>query len=131
MNFFVSSRRRHTRLQGDWSSDVCSSDLSFSLAASAFVPAMVLGIFWRGTTRRGAVAGMLAGLGVTLYYMVSHVPALQPVLPEALHARLWWGIQPISSGVFGVPAGLMVTWLVSCLDPRRRALARSVPAKAS
>src|SRR5256885_16749689 len=26
--FFVSSRRRHTRLQGDWSSDVCSSDLS-------------------------------------------------------------------------------------------------------
>src|SRR5688500_4920141 len=28
--FFFSSRRRHTRLQGDWSSDVCSSDLAFS-----------------------------------------------------------------------------------------------------
>src|SRR5688500_20172115 len=27
MLFFFSSRRRHTRLQGDWSSDVCSSDL--------------------------------------------------------------------------------------------------------
>src|SRR5256885_3548158 len=27
--FFFSSRRRHTRLQGDWSSDVCSSDLPF------------------------------------------------------------------------------------------------------
>src|SRR2546426_9611959 len=27
MPFFFSSRRRHTRLQGDWSSDVCSSDL--------------------------------------------------------------------------------------------------------
>src|SRR5256885_12360394 len=27
MIFFFSSRRRHTRLQGDWSSDVCSSDL--------------------------------------------------------------------------------------------------------
>src|SRR5205807_4999045 len=27
---FSSSRRRHTRLQGDWSSDVCSSDLWFS-----------------------------------------------------------------------------------------------------
>src|SRR5256885_999830 len=26
--FFFSSRRRHTRLQGDWSSDVCSSDLT-------------------------------------------------------------------------------------------------------
>src|SRR5256885_13315159 len=28
MCFFFSSRRRHTRLQGDWSSDVCSSDLA-------------------------------------------------------------------------------------------------------
>src|SRR5256885_11146201 len=28
--FFFSSRRRHTRLQGDWSSDVCSSDLSYT-----------------------------------------------------------------------------------------------------
>src|SRR2546426_7454371 len=31
--FFFSSRRRHTRLQGDWSSDVCSSDLTTTLAA--------------------------------------------------------------------------------------------------
>src|SRR5256885_12189774 len=30
--FFFSSRRRHTRLQGDWSSDVCSSDLAVSAA---------------------------------------------------------------------------------------------------
>src|SRR5256885_13299255 len=28
--FFFSSRRRHTRLQGDWSSDVCSSDLKLT-----------------------------------------------------------------------------------------------------
>src|SRR3989454_5400200 len=33
--FFFSSRRRHTRLQGDWSSDVCSSDL-FSYAPHLF-----------------------------------------------------------------------------------------------
>src|SRR5205807_4829741 len=32
--FFFSSRRRHTRLQGDWSSDVCSSDLVPQLAAA-------------------------------------------------------------------------------------------------
>src|SRR5256885_15615509 len=32
MIFFFSSRRRHTRLQGDWSSDVCSSDLDLTLA---------------------------------------------------------------------------------------------------
>src|SRR5256885_5212456 len=33
--FFFSSRRRHTRLQGDWSSDVCSSDLFEMLASHA------------------------------------------------------------------------------------------------
>src|SRR2546426_8541746 len=32
--FFFSSRRRHTRLQGDWSSDVCSSDLSATVSFS-------------------------------------------------------------------------------------------------
>src|SRR2546426_9422125 len=32
--FFFSSRRRHTRLQGDWSSDVCSSDLAEYLLRS-------------------------------------------------------------------------------------------------
>src|SRR2546426_5599751 len=32
--FFFSSRRRHTRLQGDWSSDVCSSDLEEPLRSS-------------------------------------------------------------------------------------------------
>src|SRR5256885_5335791 len=32
--FFFSSRRRHTRLQGDWSSDVCSSDLTTTLTRS-------------------------------------------------------------------------------------------------
>src|SRR5256885_4963802 len=35
MFFFFSSRRRHTRLQGDWSSDVCSSDLALVLQSPA------------------------------------------------------------------------------------------------
>src|SRR2546426_11604920 len=37
MFFFFSSRRRHTRLQGDWSSDVCSSDLDILLVESLHV----------------------------------------------------------------------------------------------
>ena len=89
---------------------------SFSLAASAFVPAMVLGIFWRGTTRQGAVAGMLTGLGVTVYYLLSHVAGVRAWVPQALLADgFWFGIQPISAGVFGVPVGLAVAWAVSLL----------------
>src|SRR5256885_6482302 len=36
--FFFSSRRRHTRLQGDWSSDVCSSDLKRLCPAGSRLP---------------------------------------------------------------------------------------------
>src|SRR5256885_2934467 len=46
--FFFSSRRRHTRLQGDWSSDVCSSDLRLSEESICVVPrdgAFLLGNF--------------------------------------------------------------------------------------
>src|SRR3989454_9135688 len=44
-SFFFSSRRRHTRLQGDWSSDVCSSDLWSVLVGSAslFYAALEMG----------------------------------------------------------------------------------------
>ena len=35
--FFFSSRRRHTRLQGDWSSDVCSSDLFWGTNFHGFI----------------------------------------------------------------------------------------------
>src|SRR5574337_1085229 len=37
--FFFSSRRRHTRLSGDWSSDVCSSDLVDALQADKYLAA--------------------------------------------------------------------------------------------
>lgn len=88
---------------------------SFSLAAAGLVPAMVLGIFWSGATRVGAIGGMLTGLGVTLYYMVVHMPALRGVYTSATSA-LWWGIQPVSAGVFGVPAGIVAVVVLSLLS---------------
>nr|WP_236598748.1 VC_2705 family sodium/solute symporter [Ramlibacter monticola] len=92
---------------------------SFSLAAAAFVPAMVLGILWRGANRAGAVAGMLAGLAVTLYYMSINAPSVRAALGLAAGQQLWFGIQPLSAAVFGVPLGLLVTWTVSLLARQR------------
>ena len=91
---------------------------SFSLAAAALVPGMLLGLFWRGATRAGAVAGMLAGLVVVLYYMCAHSDMLLSLLGIRTAPALWFGIQPMSAGVFGVPAGLLVAWLVSLLRQR-------------
>jgi cation/acetate symporter len=42
---------------------------AFSLAASALLPALLLGIWWKRASGEGALAGMLAGLAVCLYYM--------------------------------------------------------------
>jgi cation/acetate symporter len=43
---------------------------AFSLAAGGLFPALVLGVWWKRATGPGAVAGILAGFGVTLFYLV-------------------------------------------------------------
>jgi len=93
---------------------------SFSLAAAGLVPAMVLGIFWRRATRAGAVCGMLAGLGVTVYYMIANAPWLRALLRLPVEPSLWFGILPVSAGVFGVALGLAVTVVVSLATARER-----------
>ena len=91
---------------------------AFSLAASAFFPALVLGVFWKRANRWGASAGMLAGLGVSTYYLATTQPWMRDALGLIGPVPLWWGIQPIASGVFGVPVGLVVIVLVSLVTPR-------------
>ncbi|MBS6362011.1 sodium:solute symporter family protein [Burkholderia sp.] len=89
---------------------------AFSLAASSFFPVLVLGVFWKRTTTRGALAGMVTGLGVCLYYIVSTYPYFTQL--TGFSGKTWFGIEPISSGVFGVPAGFAVAIVVSLLDRR-------------
>jgi len=84
---------------------------AFSLAASAFFPALVMGVFWKRATKWGAVLGMVVGLGICVYYMVTRYPFFGINMP------LWWDIQPISSGLFGVPAGILTIIVVSLLTP--------------
>lgn len=92
---------------------------SFSLAAAAFFPGMVLGMVWPRVHRPAVVAGMLAGLGVTLYYMVINAPGFRHFWGLDPVGGLWLGIQPLSAGVFGVPAGALVMVLVTWLLPKR------------
>ena len=92
---------------------------AFSLAAAAFFPALVLGIFWRRTNHAGVVTGMLTGLGVTAWYMVTNLPLLRQIFGVSwpLVDCRWLGIEPAAAGVFGVPAGLLVMLIISRLTP--------------
>ncbi len=84
--------------------------LAFSIGASAFFPALVLGIFWKRANRPGAVTGMLVGLAVTIFYVVRTHPFFGGSMTNA-----WFDINSISAGVFGVPLGFVTIVVVSLL----------------
>jgi cation/acetate symporter len=81
---------------------------AFSFAAATFFPILVLGIFWKRANGRGAVSGMIAGLLVTLAYMLLNWrdPNFNVL-----------GITNVAAGVFGVPVNFLVTIVVSKLTP--------------
>ena len=91
---------------------------AFSFAAAAFFPALTLGIFWKRATGVAASLGMAAGLGITFYYMLMTQPWLREIFRVTKPVELWWGIQPISAGVFGVALGFAVIFLVSLVTPK-------------
>jgi cation/acetate symporter len=92
---------------------------AFSFAASAFFPPLVAGVFWKRANKWGAVAGMVAGLSICFYYMATTQPWLRSVfgVTSPIADNLWWGIQPISAGIFGVPVGIVTLIIVSLLTP--------------
>ncbi len=96
---------------------------AFSFAAAAFFPALVLGIFWKRANKWGASLGMALGLGTTFYYMVTTQPWMRGVfgVTSPIADNIWWGISPISAGLFGVPVGFATIIIVSLLTgaPRR------------
>jgi len=77
---------------------------AFSLAASGLFSALVLGIWWKRATNAGAVLGMAAGWAVCLFYIIA---------TQKLGMPPWFGVKNIAAGLFGIPASLAVTLLVS------------------
>jgi len=96
---------------------------AFSLAAAGFFPALVLGIFWKRANKWGAVLGMLAGVSITFYYMATTQVWMRGLfgVTSPIADNTWWGILPISAGIFGVPLGFAVMIIVSLLTPAPKA----------
>ena len=81
---------------------------AFSLAAAGLFPALVMGVWWKRTTKEGAIAGMLAGFGVTLFYLI---------MTRYGGMGEWFGVKNISAGLFGIPTAFLVTYVVSLMTP--------------
>ncbi|EPR37070.1 putative sodium symporter protein [Desulfovibrio sp. X2] len=83
--------------------------LAFGLAASSFFPILVLGIFSKRVNRQGAIAGMVAGIGFTMVYIIQ---------TKFLGMKPWFmGISPEGIGAVGMVVNFAVTFLVSAVTP--------------
>ena len=90
--------------------------LAFGIAASSLFPAIMMGIFSKKMNKEGAMAGMLAGLFVTLFYVFAHKGLFFIKGTEYLGliggANSFFGITPEAFGAVGAIVNFVVAYLV-------------------
>ncbi|MBK6780752.1 MAG: cation/acetate symporter ActP [Gemmatimonadetes bacterium] len=92
--------------------------LAFAIAASGNFPALMLTLFWRGTTTRGAVAAMLTGTGATLLLIY-----LSPTIQVDLLHRAAAPFPLRNPAIVSLPLGFLAGVVVSRLWPEPAAAA--------
>jgi cation/acetate symporter len=84
---------------------------AFSLAASSFFAVLILAVFSKRINQWGAIAGMLTGFFVSGTYIALNYPFVSRL--TGVFGERWFGIDPIASGAFGIPASFIAAFLVS------------------
>ena len=88
--------------------------LAFGLAAASFFPAIVMGIFYKKMNREGAIAGMLAGIGLMLFYMMKFK---FDFFGGGSVEDYWFGISPEGFGTVAMLFNFIVSFIVMKLTP--------------
>ena len=96
--------------------------IAFGLAASSIFPALMMGIFNKKMNKEGAMAGMLAGIGVTMIYVFAHKGLFFIKGTEFLglfggKANFFMGIEPNAFGAIGALVNFAVAYVVSKVTP--------------
>ena len=94
--------------------------LAFGLAASSIFPALMMGIFSRTINKEGAIAGMLAGIGVTLLYVFQHKGIMfiqSTAFLGDMEPNWFFGIEPNAFGAVGAVVNFVVAYFVSKKTP--------------
>ena len=90
--------------------------LAFGIAASSLFPAIMMGIFSKKMNKEGAIAGMLAGLFITLFYVFAHKGIFFIKGTEYLGliggANSFFGITPEAFGAVGAGVNFIVAFMV-------------------
>ena len=90
--------------------------LAFGLAASSIFPALMMGIFSDRVNKEGAIAGMVCGIGVTLFYVFQHkgimfIPGTEFL--GSMQPNWFLGIEPNAFGVVGAIVNFAVAAVVT------------------
>ena len=90
--------------------------LAFGLAAASFFPAIILGIFYKRMNKEGAIAGMVVGITLMMFYMIKYrLGWFDEVVPDQ---REWWfGISPEGFGSVAMVVNFMVSIVISKITP--------------
>ncbi|MEY8849182.1 sodium:solute symporter family protein [Psychroserpens sp. XS_ASV72] len=89
--------------------------LAFGLAAASFFPAIILGIFDKRMNKQGAVAGMIVGIVLMLYYMIVYKTGLIGVMDPKPATEWWFGTSPEGFGTIAMLVNVVVSVVVSRL----------------
>jgi cation/acetate symporter len=94
--------------------------LAFGLAAASFFPAIVLGIFDKRMNKEGAIAGMIIGLSLMIYYMLKFKFGIFDGGKEAvagLKDSWWFGISPEGFGTIAMFVNFILSLIISRMTP--------------
>ncbi len=95
--------------------------LAFGIAASSLFPAIMMGIFSKKMNKEGAIAGMLAGLTITLFYVFAHKGLFFIKGTEYLDLiggpNSFFGITPEAFGAVGALVNFTVAFVVDRFTP--------------
>lgn len=89
--------------------------LAFGLAAASFFPAIILGIFDKRMNKEGAIAGMVVGIVLMLYYMIRYKTGLIGMLEPLPKSEWWFGTSPEGFGTIAMTVNVVVSIVVSRL----------------
>ncbi len=94
--------------------------IAFGLAASSIFPVLMMGIFYKRMNRQGAIAGMIAGIGVTLLYVFQHKGIMfieETKFLGSMKENWFLGISPNAFGSVGAIINFAVAFTVSKFTP--------------
>ena len=96
--------------------------LAFGLAAASFFPAIILGIFYKKMNKEGAIAGMIVGIGLMLFYMLKFKFGIfdgGKTAVASLSKDWWFGISPEGFGFIAMIVNFTISLTINAFtaDP--------------